>query len=413
MANDASGREFDVVVFGATGFVGALTARYLAEHAPAGTRIALAGRNQAKLEAARSALPAAAAAWPLVVVDAADSAGLDALAQRTVAIATTVGPYSKYGMPLVAACAANGTHYADLTGEVLFVRNAMEQYDATAKESGARIVNSCGFDSIPSDLGVLVLHDAVRREGAGELEATDLIVTALRGGVSGGTLDSLKTMVDEMKADAGLRRIAMDPYALSPDRVKEPDLGDESDLRHPIRNRELDRWLAPFAMSAYNSRIVRRSNALQEWAYGRRLRYQELMGFSGKPTGMLAATGATAGLGLLAGGLIFGPTRKVLDRVLPDPGEGPSEKVQRNGFFTIEIHAATSLGKHYVCHVSGQGDPGYAGTAVMLGESVLSLALDGGLLPATAGVLTPATGIGRPLVERLRQHSFTFDATER
>jgi short subunit dehydrogenase-like uncharacterized protein len=260
---------------------------------------------------------------------------------------------------------------------------------------------------------MLVLHDVVRREGAGDLETTNLVVTALKGGVSGGTLDSLKTMVDEMKADPGLRRIIADPYALSPDRAKEPDLGDESDLRHPIHDRDLDRWLAPFAMSAFNSRIVRRSNALQDWAYGRRLRYQELMGFSGKPTGALMAVGATAGLGLLAGGLVFGPTRKVLDRVLPDPGEGPSEKVQRNGFFTIEIHATTSSGKNYVCYVGGHGDPGYSGTAVMLGESVLSLSLDGDALPPAAGVLTPSTGIGQTLVDRLRQHRFTYDATER
>lgn len=413
MAKKSSSRQFDVVVYGATGFVGALTAKYLADNAPPDAKIALAGRNQSKLEAVRSSLPGAAAEWPIVIADAGDPSSLESLAASTTAIATTVGPYAKYGLPLVAACAGAGTHYADLTGEVRFVHDAAQQYDAAARASGARIVVSCGFDSVPSDLGMLVLHDAVRRANAGELETTNLIVTALKGGVSGGTLASLKGQIDEMKADIGIRRLVADPYALSPDRAKEPDLGDEADLRKPVRLKNPDRWCAPFVMSAYNSRIVRRSNALQDWAYGRRLRYQELMGFSGKPTGAFAATGVTAGVGALAGGLMFGPTRKLLDRALPDPGEGPSEKVQREGFFTLEIHTTTSTGKNFVCEVAGQGDPGYAGTAVMLGESVLSLASDGDALPPAAGVLTPATAIGMPLVDRLRRHRFTFDAAER
>jgi short subunit dehydrogenase-like uncharacterized protein len=413
MAGQQQTREFDVVVFGATGFVGALTARYLAKNAPDGVRIALAGRNPAKLEAIRGSLPGAAADWPVVVADSADPTSLRSLAERTTAVATTVGPYAKYGLPLVEACAAAGTHYADLTGEVRLVRAAIDRFDAAARDSGARIVVSCGFDSIPSDLGVLVLNDEVRRDGGGDLESTTLVVTALKGGVSGGTLASLKGQIDEMKADRSVRSLVSDPYALSPDRAKEPDLGDEADLRRPLRDRELGRWLAPFVMSAYNSRIVRRSNALQDWEYGRAMRYQEVMGFSAGPTGLAAAAGVTAGVGLLAGGLMLKPTRAVLDRVLPDPGEGPSEKVQRTGYFTIEIHTVTSLAKRYLCRVTGQGDPGYAGTAVMLGESVLALGTEPGNLPAVAGVLTPATGIGRPLVERLRRHGFTFDASTR
>jgi len=405
MTND---REHDVVVYGATGFVGKLTAAYLANH-PDGARIALAGRSHAKLEELRAQLPAAAAEWPLIVADVADVASIAALAASTTVVATTVGPYAKYGRSLVAACAKAGTHYADLTGEVRFVRDTIDEFDGDAKASGARIVVSCGFDSIPSDLGVLALYDGVRRDGAGELEDTTLIVTSMRGGVSGGTLASLVGQVDDMKADRSLRELVADPYAMSPDREKEPDLGDESDVRSITRDRELGRWRSPFVMAGYNTRIVRRSNALQNWAYGRRFRYQEVMGFPASPLGLAMAVGTTAGIGALAGGLAFRPTRAVLDRVLPAPGEGPSEKTQRKGSFALEIHSRTSTGARYVASVTGKGDPGYSGTAVMLGESALALAFDGEALPPAAGVLTPASGIGQPLIDRLRKRGFTFD----
>jgi short subunit dehydrogenase-like uncharacterized protein len=290
-----------------------------------------------------------------------------------------------------------------------FVREVIDQHDSVAKASGARIVVSCGFDAIPSDLGVFALHDGVRRDGAGELEDTTLFVTSVRGGVSVGTIDSLRSQGDEVRRSEELRRLVADPYALSPDRDKEPDLGNEADARSITRDRELRRWLAPFVMAAYNTRIVRRSNALQDWAYGRRFRYREVMSFPGNPLGLATAAGMTAGVAAVAGGFALPPTRAVLDRVLPSPGEGPSEKVQRNGHFAIEIRTRTSTGAQYVASVTGKGDPGYAATAVMLAESALALALDGETLPAAAGVLTPATGIGQPLVDRLRRHRFTFD----
>jgi short subunit dehydrogenase-like uncharacterized protein len=404
-------RKYDVVVYGATGFVGKLTAVYLAKHAPVGARVALAGRDQAKLEQVRSELGSAADGWPLIAVDAADAAGLAELAESTRVVATTVGPYARYGLPLVEACANAGTHYADLTGEFRFVRQVIDQYDAVASRAGARIVVSCGFDAIPSDLGVLALYDGVRRDGAGELEDTRLIVTALKAGISGGTVASLKGQVDDMLADPSLRRLVADPYGLSPDRDKEPDLGDESDPRSITRDRELGRWLSPFVMAGYNTRIVRRSNALQGWAYGRRFRYNEFMAHRDNPVGLATAVAMTGGLAAVAGGLAFRPTRAVLDRLLPSPGEGPSEKLQRNGFFAMDIHTRTSTGAHYVASVTGKGDPGYAGTAVMLAESALSLAFDADVLPAARGVLTTATGIGQPLIDRLRRHGFTFDVT--
>jgi short subunit dehydrogenase-like uncharacterized protein len=406
----SSDRVHDVVIYGATGFVGRLTAAYLAKQ-PAGPRIALAGRSGSKLEELRADLGSAAAEWPLIVADAADAARIAALAAGARVVATTVGPYAKYGKPLVEACAKAGTHYADLTGEIRFVRESIDEFDAIAKETGARIVISCGFDAIPSDLGVLVLHDGVRRDHAGDLEDTRLVLTAFRGGVSGGTLASLKGQVDEMKSDKALRRLVADPYALSPERDKEPELGAERDARAIIRDPDTGHWLGPFVMAPYNTRIVRRSNALQGWAYGRHFRYSEMMGFPSGPLGLATAAGMTVGLAAVAGGLMLRPTRTLLDRVLPSPGEGPSEKVQRNGFFTIEIRTCTSSGARYLATVTGKGDPGYSGTAVMLAESALALAFDGDALPPIAGVVTPAAGIGAPLVDRLRKHGFTFDVT--
>src|SRR5947199_1028923 len=397
-------RGLDVVVYGATGFVGRLTAEYLARSAPPEVRIGLGGRSQSKLEQVRSSLGARAADWPLVVADSSDAAALAKLASATRVVVTTVGPYAKYGMPLAEACARAGTDYADLTGEVLFIRDTIDRFDDVAQASGARIVHGCGFDSIPGDLGVLLVHEA-----AGELGETTLVVTALKGGPSGGTIDSVRGQIDEMRGNPARARIAGDAYALSPDRAAEPQLGDESDLRMPEYSPELRRWLGPFVMAAINTRQVRRSNALQSWAYGRRFKYREVMGFAGGLAGRAQATAVALGTGALFAGLSFAPTRSVLDRVLPKPGEGPSEEARRKGFFKVEIHTRTPSGERWVCREVAQGDPGYAATAVMLGESALALALDRDRLPDAAGVLTPATAIGSVLADRLRAAGQTWE----
>lgn len=401
-------RAYDVVVFGASGFVGRLTAAYLAEHAPAGTRIALAGRSGERLTAVRDGLGAPAAGWPLVLADAQDAASLTALADQTRVVVTTVGPYAKYGLPLVAACAAAGTHYADLSGEVLFVRDSIDGYHEAAKASGARIVHACGFDSVPSDLGVLLTAERAAADGAGELTDTTLLVVSMRGGVSGGTIDSLRTQVDAVRADRSLRPLVSDPYTLSPDRSAEPDLPAGSDT--PVLGRADGRWIGPFVMAPFNTRIVRRSNALQDWAYGRRFHYREAMSFGSSVLGPVLAAGTGAGILALGGGLAFGPTRKVLDRLLPCPGEGPSQQTREAGHFRLEVTATTTTGARLRTTVAATGDPGYAATAVMLGESGLCLALDP--LPSAGGVLTPATAMGGVLADRLRTAGFTL-ATDR
>ena len=404
----AEQREYDVVLYGATSFVGALTAEHLARHAPAGTRIALAGRSQGKLEATRAGLPGKGRDWPLIVADSSDAAALAAMAKRATALATTVGPYARYGLGVVEACAAAGTHYADLTGEVQFAREAIDRTDAVARAHGARIVHSCGYDSVPSDLGVLLLHQRAEADGAGDL--VDVTMTAAaRGGFSGGTIDSLRGEIDAARADRAKARLAHDPHSLSPDRSSEPDVEQPPDS--PMPTQVDGRWVGPFVMASYNTRIVRRSNGLTGWSYGKDLRYSEVMSTGSGPLGAVAAYGMTAGLGALVGALSNGITRPLVDRVLPAPGSGPGPKARAAGWFRDRFVATTSTGATYHATVAGSGDPGYAATAVMFGESALCLALDGDRLPERAGSLTPATAMGLPLVERLRAQGHTYEVS--
>ncbi len=404
-----SERRFDLVLFGATSFVGRLTALYLRQAAPAGARIALAGRSRERLEQLKRSIRVED--WPALVADSFDEGSLAELASDTRVLASTVGPYRRYGIPVVAACAQAGTHYADLTGEVVFMRESIDRFDDPAHASGARIVHSCGFDSIPSDLGVLLTHEAATADGAGELEQTTLVVRSFRGGLSGGTFASMKGMIEDRAREPALASLMDDPYALSPDRAAEPDLGPERDLTGIERDRLVGGWVAPFVMGPLNTRVVRRSNALRGWDYGRRMRYREVMGFGNGPLAPVAAATTAAGLGALLAGLQFGPTETLLDRVLPSPGEGPGERSRDRGHYRIETHARTSGGAHYVCRIQAEGDPGYKATSVMFGESALALAFDGDRLPARSGVLTPATAFGSALVERLRNAGHTYEVS--
>jgi short subunit dehydrogenase-like uncharacterized protein len=278
-------------------------------------------------------------------------------------------------------------------------------------------VHSCGFDSIPSDIGVHVLHARVKADGAGELTDTTLVVTGLKGGVSGGTIDSMRHQLDVVKHDRGLRRLAASPYSLSPSRADEPDLGRQEDLV-TMRGADVDPALrgslAPFFMAPYNTRVVRRSNALRGFAYGRRFRYREAMSVGASPLSPVLALATKAGIVALAVGLSLPPTRFLLDRILPKPGAGPDERTRREGHFTMDLFTTTSTGARYTARVRAKGDPGYAATAVMLGESALALALDRADLPASpGGVLTPATGIGDALVRRLRAAGLEISARPR
>ena len=404
----SSERDLDVVLLGATGFVGRLVAGYLAGHAPDGVRIGLAGRSGERLAGIRARLGTAAASWPLLEADLTDAASVAALARAARVVTTTAGPYRPHGLALVEACATAGTDYADLAGEVLFMRQSIDRCHHVAAATGARIVHCCGVDSIPSDLGVLLLHDAARADGAGDLEDTTLVVTAFKGGLSGGTLASGKGQLDEVRASAAARKVVADPYALSPDRAAEPSLGGERDLGWIKRDDDLGSWVGPFLMAGINTRVVRRSNALQGWAYGRRFRYREVAGFGAGPAGAVKGAAVAAAVTGVAAGFAFGPASALLGHLLPQPGQGPSEKTRRTGLFRMEIHTRTSAGLRYVAIVTARGDPGYQATSVMPGEATLCLALDRDRLPGRAGVLTPATAMGTALADRFKAAGHTL-----
>jgi short subunit dehydrogenase-like uncharacterized protein len=403
-----SDREHDLVVLGATGFVGRLLAAYLAREAPAGMRVALAGRSLERLEKVRADLPAAALEWPLVVCDATDPDQVAGLARSTRVVVTTVGPYARYGLPLVRACAEAGTHYADLTGEVLFVRDAADAAHETAASTGARIVTACGFDSIPSDLGVLLLYREAERQGLGGLGDTTLLVTRLSGGVSGGTVDSKRSQVEALEADPERRHVLHDPFALSADRVAEPDRSGQRDAMYVYRDATTGRWTAPWLMASFNSRIVRRSDSLLGHAYGPAFRYREAVGFGRGTRGRVQAYGLAAALGTAFTAMSNPRTRPLADRILPSPGQGPGAKAREEGYFRVEVRTTTQSGRRLRSVVAAQGDPGYAATAVMLGESALCLAEDADRLGSGGGVLTPAVAMGDVLVERLRIAGMTL-----
>jgi short subunit dehydrogenase-like uncharacterized protein len=403
----ATPREFDIVLYGATGFVGKLTAEYLARSAP-DARIALAGRSTERLRAVRETLGESAQSWPVLVADAASPSTLTEMAARTQVVITTVGPYTRYGLPLVAACAAAGTDYADLTGEAMFVRESIDVHHKQAADTGARIVHACGFDSIPSDLSVYGLYRAARADGAGELVGTDLVVRSFSGGFSGGTIASMMEVLDAASRDPDARRQLADPYTLSTDRGAEPEVGPQPDLPWR-RGRQIapeltGLWTAGFVMGPYNTRIVRRSNALLDWAYGRELRYSESMSLvSSRVLAPLASaamggvSAATLGVGSRYFRLL---PRRLLERVAPKPGTGPSAAARERGYYRIETYTTTSTGARYVARMEQRGDPGYKATSVLLGECGLALAFDRDKLTDRSGVLTPAAAMGDALLDR-------------
>ena len=404
----SSDRDLDVVVLGASGFVGRLVAGYLADHAPEGVRIGLAGRSRERLAGVRARLGAAAAAWPLLVADVTDPASLAALARAARVVATTAGPYRPHGLALVEACATAGTDYADLAGEVLFMRESIDRYHDVAAATGTRIVHCCGVDSIPSDLGVLLLHDAARTDGAGDLEDTTLVVTAFKGGMSGGTLASGKGQLDEVRASAAARKVVADPYALSPDRAAEPRARRRARPGVDHARRRSGELGRPVPDGGHQH--PRRAPQQRPAGLGLRPQVPLPRGhrLRRRPAGAVKGAAVTAALAGVTAGLGFGPARALLDRVLPQPGQGPSEKTRRAGLFRIEIHTRTSAGVRYIATAAARGDPGYQATSVMLGESALCLALDRDRLPDRAGVLTPATAMGAALAGRLRAAGHTL-----
>lgn len=420
-------KSIDVTLFGATGFVGRLTAEYLASHAPQGVSIALAGRNQFKLEKVRDEISqetgvAAVKEWPVVVADSFDAPSQAKLAEQSKVIISTVGPYAKYGEELVRACAEAGTHYVDLCGEVLFMHRSASKFHAVAEKTGARIVHACGFDSVPSDIGMMLLHEAAKESNSPLTDATMLV--KMKGGLSGGTIESARNQTVEAKQDPTAAEIINDPYGLSADRAADPstddkELGKQKDFGFidTAKHGGPEGWAGPFLMAGSNTRVVRRSNSLLNHAYGPRVRYGEYQPTGAGIKGRLRAFALAGGLGLGFTLINIEKLRPLLSKWIPEPGEGPSKESREAGFFKTTHYGTTKSGQHYSATVSAQGDPGYKSTAVMLSEAALTLALDQDKLPeraegagGTGGVLTPATALGNAYVERLRAAGFTLES---
>lgn len=407
-----SEREFDLVLMGATGFTGRLVAEHLlARHGADGPlKWALAGRNLDKLGAVRDGLGNAARTLPLIQADSHDRASLDALVARTRLVLTTVGPYALHGQTLVAACAESGTDYCDLSGEVPFMREVIDANEATAKASGARIVHCCGFDSIPSDVGVWFLQQAAIERFGKPLNRVRLRVKAAKGGLSGGTFASMLNIVEQARAQPDIAKVLKNPYAICPPDHRKGER--QPYVGGPKFDPVLKSWIAPFIMAAINTRVVMRANALQNFAYGHDFRYDEAVltgpGFGGR----VKATTLSLGMGGFAIGASFGPTRALLNKlVLPKPGEGPSKAQREAGFFNIIIAGETADGQHLRARVKGDRDPGYGSTSKMISETAVLLG-ETSRENTPGGFWTPATALGQALVERLAEHAgvtFTLD----
>ncbi len=397
-------KEFDLIVFGATSFVGQILCDYLMKRhgADGEVRWAMAGRSAAKLKQVRDALGNGAEAIEMIVADADDKKALTAMCARGRVIISTVGPYALYGSTLVGVCANTGTDYCDLTGEVQWIRKMIDAHEAAARKSGARIIHCCGFDSIPSDLGVM-FHQQQATERFGQPSGhVRMRVKRMRGAASGGTVASMMNISREAAQDADLRRALADPYLLCPKngaaRVR------QDSMNKVVYDEENKNWTAPFVMGAINTRVVLRSNALQDHAYGQEFRYDEAM-FTGKGIGgSVRAGGMAAGLGAFFAGAAFPPTSWLLNKVVPQPGEGPSPEEQKNGMFDLRFYSKSASGGTLETQVTGDRDPGYGSTAKMLGEAGLILA---GLRPEDrkGGFWTPSTALGNDLLENLTQHA--------
>jgi len=408
----ASKKNIDVLVWGATGFTGRLVAEYLsteygtqAKAGQTGLRWALGGRNKDKLKHLAEKLGAQTV--PIITAEAKDEAGLAAIVRRTKVVLTTVGPYQKYGSALVAACAGAGTDYVDLSGEPAWMRQMIDAHHDQARQTGARIVHSCGFDSIPFDLGVYAVQKLFRERYGTPASEVKGRVLAMRGGASGGTIASALATLEAAGRDPEVRKILANPYGLAPDpEAKRPR---QPDSRKPHFDPDTDKWVAPFVMADINLRNIHRSNMLMNYAYGQDFQYSEMV-----TTKTAAAAFATAaGLGGVFGLLRFPPSRALLRKmVLPKPGDGPNRHERESGFYKILFLAKGMQGRTARVIVKGDRDPGYGSTSKMIAEAAICLALDVDKADQPGGVLTPAPAMAEELIARLTAHAgLHFEAT--
>lgn len=397
-----SHRNYDVVLYGASGFTGKQTARYFAAQAPPGrVRWAIAGRNQAKLEVVKRELGAAAAKVEVLVADSRDQRAVDKMVGQTCVILSTAGPFALYSDAIVDACARLQTHYVDITGETPWVRDLIDRYHRRAAADGTRIIPFCGFDSVPSDLGAYLLARHLQRE-SGTLCREVKAYFQMDGGVNGGTLATMFNLYDSGQAARARELFLLNPDA-TPSRAQTER---NQDPQLPTYDQDIAAWVGPFFMGPINTRVVRRSAALfAEWQtlYEAEFSYQEYLKFDG-PLGWMMAAGLTVGTAVFNVTLQT-PLRGLIKPLLPQPGAGPSERTMNEGWFRCDLMGRDADGRKARGLIRAQGDPGNRATVKFVCESALSLALNADELPGGAGrggVLTPATGLGDVLAKRLR-----------
>jgi short subunit dehydrogenase-like uncharacterized protein len=386
----SDGRDFDIVIYGATGFTGRLVAEYMIAKDGHGLRWAMAGRSADKLASVRDEI-GAPADTPLVVADAGNPDSVRAMVGNARCIITTVGPYQLYGSDLVAACAELGTDYVDLSGEPLWMYDMINTHHEAAVASGARIVHSCGFDSLPFDLGVLFLQDAAREKFGASCPRVRGRVRAMNGEFSGGTAASLGATMERIGKEPDLFNVLVNPFCLA-NGFQGPDQPVDN---KPYEDDVLGQWVAPFIMAAINTKNVHRSNALMGHAYGEDFQYDEMM-LTGPGEEGKAIAEMVASVNPLEG-----------DDV-PAPGEGPSRESREAGNYDVLFVGTTADGQEIRAGVTGDMDPGYGSTSKMLAEAAVCLIQDCPDLPG--GIYTSAPAMGHKLIKRLVDHAgLTFD----
>lgn len=412
--DDKTERPYALILYGATSFVGQITARYLArflsrqEHQD--IKWAIAGRNADKLEKLQAQLiQENDIKIDIVLADSNDAAGLDKLTAQTKVIISTVGPYLKYGEPLIKSCVENGTDYVDLTGEAIFIKDMLDKYQDKAQQSGARIVNSCGFDSIPSDLGVYFTQQQSEAIFNAPCDTIHMRVKSAKGGLSGGTLASMATIFEEAGQNKARRQQLTNPYLLNTDN-NAPSVRQDT-INKPQYDAEHGRWLAPFIMASINTRIVHRSNQLLSYEYGREFKYDEAMWMQDGVKGQLISYGVSAGIMGFVTAMTFKRSREFLsNHVLTKAGDGPSQSEQDNGYFDVRFFGKTAHNDTMATKVTGNKDPGYGSTSQMLAQSALCLAQDIPKHDVEGGFWTPASAMGETLIERLKNYAgITFE----
>ena len=402
-------KAFDLILFGATGFTGRLVAEYLQSTYGTGGEVAwaMAGRNLGKLAEVRDAI-GAPDSLPLLQADASDAASLRKLVAQAKVVISTVGPYQLYGEPLATACAKVGTDYVDLCGEPGWMAQMIHKLDAPARSSGARIVFSCGFDSIPFDLGVVFVQaEAERRFGAPLLRVRGR-VKVMKGGFSGGTFASALATIEQMGRDPQLAELMADPFALTPGFRGPPQPEGEA----AAYDEAAQAWTGPFVMAAINTKNVHRTHALRGHPWGRDFVYDERVLTGGGAVGQSKAKALARSTRLQNLALGFAPTRALARLAQPKPGQGPSKQQRDSGRYEIVFSGETAQGQRLSATVKGDRDPGYGSTCKLIAESALCLVQDVDRDMAAGGVWTPGAAMGLALVRRLHARaglSFTID----